>query len=291
MMVALGLIGTGGALAPWSARAARHTAPEASVADFDRLMAQAEQQRDSGDHAAAARSYAAAYRGSSQADQSGLLGELAIDNALSAYAKAREQDPEELAFLEEPEALLADFITVRAQAHGAGAAEVVPERLEHDLERLRADIEQLRADIERRSRPSVVESPVEVPTQRRHAGEAILSGGVVALVGGAVLVGSGAWTVVTVNRRAEARLDELDRGTYSEERRGEFRAELSAWQDRWRRTSTGLVVAGSLLAAAGVGLTTWGAVRLRRDRRTSRRWSGLPMVVQGGVGVMVSLER
>ncbi|MEX1365219.1 MAG: hypothetical protein AB1Z98_18980, partial [Nannocystaceae bacterium] len=258
-----------------------------------------ERQRKDGEHAAAARSYAAAYRGLSDADKYGLLGELAVDNALVAHSEANETQAQELASLEELAALLDDFITVRTRAHEAGEAEAVPERLVQELEWLRVEI-----DEQQRPEPGVARGPAahgpaahgptggpsRARSPRSNANLAILSGGAIALVGGVALLGTGAWNFAAVNRESQARLDALDSGTYSPQRRAGFEAELSAWQDQWRGTATGLVVAGSLLAAAGIGLTTWGVLRMRSDRSTARRWSvGVPMIVRGGLGMMVSV--
>jgi len=286
MTAALGL--TGLRVAP-PARAAYRVEPDAT---FDELMNLAEQQRDAGDHAKAARSYATAYRGLSDADKPGLLGELAIDNALVAYDEASEQS-EDQALLEELETLLGDFVTVRTHAHDAGTAEAVPETLERELERLRATLDQRRAEAAQADQP---DEPPPPPVPRPHALDTsieIFSGGVVALVGGMVLVGVGAWNFAVVNRRAATQLDALEQGMYSPQRQDAFRTELSAWQDQWRRTATGLVIAGSLLTATGIGLTTWGAIRWRRNRRAwdqQRTVGWRPLVVPGGAGVYMNLR-
>lgn len=305
LLVVAVALGGSGVVVPSSADAASGTEPAAEAADFDGLMEQAERQRSDGDHAAAARSYAAAYRGLADADKSGLLGELAIDNALAAHSESSEAQATELASLEELAAMLDDFITVRSRAHEAGEAEAVPERLVQELEWLRvqidergrseADVAQGPADRDSSGGDPSGRNPSDRPARARgprfNANLAILSGGVVAVVGGVVLLGTGAWNFGTVNRESEARLDALDSGSYSPQRRQDFEAELSAWQDQWRGTATGLVVAGSLLAVAGIGLTTWGALRMRSDRRTARRLAvGAPMVVRGGIGVMVSVR-
>lgn len=289
-------------LSPSLAYAAERMAPNADGVDYDGLMAAADSERTRGEHAAAARSYTAAYQALPEADQPGLMGELAIDNALVEYGEAHEEQPEELALLEEPLALLDAFIETRARAHAAGLAEAVPPRLEQERERLRAMLEEARiASMPEPEEPVDEVSPIspvieDEPTQdrpgNRKADVTIVASGVALLVGGAALVGSGIWNFATVNRQVQSRRTALDAGLFTDEAQDEFLADLSQWENRWRGTATGLVVAGSILAATGVGLTTWGAVRMRRNGRASKRQAsvGVPLVSRGRVGVVLTVD-
>lgn len=322
VLVAVTLLWAGSAGAQPSSS---HATPSTEATDFDGLMTQAEQQRNDGDHAAAARSYAAAYRALSETEQRGLKGELAVDNALAEYRAARDQQPGDLDLPRELLGLLDAFIDARTQAHAAGRAEDVPPRLEEERTRLEEDERARRderlqdAQDEKDEEPLPAPDPVvpapqaetmvpdEAPAPRtdpepepepqpedsasRGADTAILMGGAVALVGGSALVGGGAWNFVMTDRRARARLQALEDGEFTELAREEFRAELSAWQDQWRGKATALVVAGSVLAATGIGLTTWGAVRMRKDGRASTRRVRMvvPVSSRERVGIVVRL--
>lgn len=295
----------GGAMvgSPSTTYAAQRIAPSADSTDFDGLMATADAERDRGEHATAARSYAAAYQALPQTEQAGLMGELAIDNALAEYGKAQDEQPDGLALLKEPLALLEGFIEIRTQAHGAGKAEGVPPQLEQERDRLRAALEQARAAS--RPEPEQIEDTAPVDSSlpdneheltedrpvNRKADVAIVASGAVLLVGGAALIGSGAWNFGAVDRQVQDRQTGLGEGQFTDEAREQYLANLSQWEDQWRGTATGLVVAGSVLAVAGIGLTTWGVLRMRRNSRTSKQRAsvGAPLVSRDRVGMVVTV--
>ncbi|MCX4240528.1 hypothetical protein [Paraliomyxa miuraensis] len=208
MTMALVLGGPGGVLPTSLALATQRMAPKAAV-DFDALMAQAEEQRSAGEHAAAARSYAAAYRSLPEGERTGLMGELAVDNALVDYRAAYEQRPER-ALIEEPLVLLVELEEERTRAHGAGEAEAVPPRLLEEQDRLRTQLQALEdAEVEDAIEP--LPPPVEEdrseqtrPSKRSPTPRWIWAGlGVSAglfLVGASTVIGTGVWLTAPESR-------------------------------------------------------------------------------------------
>lgn len=141
-------------------------APSIEPTDFDELMAQAERQRSVGEHASAARSYAAAYRVLPYTEQVGLMGELAVENALTEYRTAYEQQVGAWDLLEESLGLLEVFIDARSRAHADGKVGEVPAWLEGERARLR---ELLEARMENVSRRGHVPNTTAVPAPKAEA--------------------------------------------------------------------------------------------------------------------------
>lgn len=277
----------------------------ASTQDFDTLMARGEQQREEGDHAAAARSYAAAYGALPGSEQSSLRGEIALDNAMADYRAAIEATPDDVTLLDESIALLAGFIVRRKRAAADGEAEAVPPRLIDALEELREQRDALRedaaetesdADLDTEtdtaaSTSSSGPTPRDTPPSSRTADIAILAGGVVGIIGGTALIASGAWNRSRVRQISEEQLGALNSGPYSDEVRAQYRTELTQWQQQWFGAAAGLIAGGVVLAGAGVGLLAWGAVRMQRHDRSGARASiGAPMVSRQGAGLWVRVE-
>lgn len=76
---------------------------------FAELTALAEQQRASGDHVAAARSFAAAFNTLSPTEQAGLTGEITVSNGVDDFKLAQAEGSNELALLLEENDLLERF--------------------------------------------------------------------------------------------------------------------------------------------------------------------------------------
>lgn len=298
---------------PSIVQAASEPTPSDGAEDSYGLMVQAEQQREAGDHAAAARSYAAAYRALSEVEQAGLMGEIALENALADYGLAYEGARQEVPLLEEWVALLEGFVEGRARLHRAGQAEAVPPSLEAELTRLRALLGEVRASSEV-AEPDGVDGSESVGSVaawsrsspadeggrgRRRSDVVILASGLTSLVGGAGLIAGGAWNFGEIDRRKQAQRVALEEGEFTYGVREQYLAQLDDWQEGQRGTATGLVVGGSVLAAVGVGLIAWSAVRMRsrnRDRnrnhgRVSRQRvsGGGPMIWRGRVGLVVTV--
>lgn len=110
------------------------------------------------------------------------------------------------------------------------------------------------------------------------------------MVGGAALVGAGAWTLGAADERRDAQLAALAADAYPNE--DGIRDELGQWHRRGRSIGTGLVVSGAALVAAGIGLTVWGVVKLRRagNGPSPRAGMVLPMVGAEGVGMVTRVE-
>lgn len=70
-----------------------------------------------------------------------------------------------------------------------------------------------------------------------------------------------------------------------------YLADLDDWQDDWRSFSTALVVSGAVLTATGIGLTTWGIVRMRKHRQSSTggRASLAPSLGPGQAGATLNV--
>lgn len=304
------LVGGLGVASPSLTNAAQLQPTDAQAPDFEGLMAEADQQRAQGEDAAAARSYAAAYRALPEADRAGPLGELAVDNALTSYGRAYEARPEDLVLLEESVALIEEHIATSTKAHDAGEAQEVPPRFEEERVRLTAQLEAAReatSPPEEDAEPEPLElepvepgpvdpEPVE-PEANRRADVAILSSGAVVLAGGVALIAGGGWSFGEIDRQRQARLNALDQAlddglTTTPLTPEDYRAELAEWSGQRRGVATGLVVAGSVLAAAGIGLAAWGAVRMRRSGRATKRRASLwvPLVSQERVGMSMTVE-
>jgi len=305
VVVASLVMGPSLVLAPAPARGASARVLAPGAQDYDGLMGQGDQQRAASEHAAAARSYTAAYDMLSAEDRVGLYGELALDNALADYRAAYEQAPEDVATLEEPIALLERAIDQHEAAMASGQAEAVPERLVEELARLRVQLGEIRAreaasaDASDDEAPTLEEpepsmepeTPVEPNAKRppaRTADIAILASGVAAVVAGTGLIAGGGWNFSQIDERRETRLAALESGEFSDEASAQYRADLEAWESQWRGRATGLVVGGSVLAAAGIGLTAWGAIRMRRHGQSGARASiAVPIVSRERVGLSV----
>ncbi|MEX1368766.1 MAG: hypothetical protein AB1Z98_36900 [Nannocystaceae bacterium] len=282
-------------------------APE-EAASFIETTAIAKEHRDAGRHAEAAQTFAAAFEALSDQEQRGLKGEITIGNAIDNYRIAQATDPKSLGLLFQEASLLARY---------GKLTEELPEELHMELERVKTRMQEVhREEEERIAKDRIVEEerkleerltaerdkeetagPVEAPDDvdaetdrpRRLTNIVILSGGLVAVVGGTALVAVGARNIGQVEQRRNellAELDANDGGT--PQMRDALRREIEGWSSRWRGISTGLAVGGGVLAAAGVGFAAWGAVRMRRRALDSGKASVVrPTVSRGWAGVSV----
>jgi hypothetical protein len=227
---------------------------------------------------------------------------------------ARESDPVRRRKLLQGQRLLLDQFLLDVQAR-EGAADEIGEDVVAELETIGRAIDEALVAEERG--PEVAPGPPSViveeqrpasPGSEEHQHEArqagtgedrprgrgkaagvILGVGVVSVVGGTAMLVDGAWNLVHVRRRSDERLaaiDASDGGT--PEMRDALRGEITAWQEKWRGIGTGLAVGGAVLTAAGIGLATWGVVRMRRgDGRGGRVSVVRPVIWGGGVGLVV----
>ena len=285
-------------------------------ARFSELMARAEAYRAEGVYAKSARALTEAYAALGERDQGGAKGEITVNNAVDDFKLAQEQDPENVALLEEEAALLERFGT-HAKRKG-----VLPEGLAEELARVKAKIDEVGAAAkakaeEQRKADEAAKAEAEAKLQRkadeaakaeaqrkaaneevvgiedrpsrRKADAAIVGVGAVSVAGGVALVASGAWNIGNVRRRGDellAAIDANEGGT--PEMREALRGDIEAWRKEWRGIGTGLVVGGAVLAAAGVGLTTWGVVRMRRGKQGAGQATVVrPMLSGGEVGLVV----
>lgn len=266
-----------------------------TAARFDELMNRAEQQRNAGAHRESANTYLQAYRALSVSEQMGLMGEVVIDGALAEYRQAQQARPEAIDALEEPIEVLEGYIDDRTRAHREGRADPVPARLRDELAQLRSQREQARPDAATSS-ALAAEMPRAGRLQDRRRGRGIdavvVASGVVALAGGAGLIGTGARTIVDVGEEYESRMEALVAGGYSSHQRRDYQAGLVEWQNESRATAIAMVLGGSMLTVAGIGLTSWGLVRMRRGRSASKRHANvkMPRITPMRRGVVLSVD-
>lgn len=299
-----------GAMSVVSPAVAAVLAPEVEPTFAD-LTAQAEAHRAAGRHAESAQAFAAAYESLSERDQKGLKGEIAIGNAVDDYGMAQQEEPGSLELLLQEAALLEQY----GQRVGG-----LPEELAKELGRVKTRMEELhRAEEQRAEEPEAsakAEEPAKVEERRpaekeaarpeaqperavaapevqapprRVADLAIVGSGAASLVGGVGLIGAGGWMFGAADERRDEQLAALASDEYPDET--SIRDDLALWHQRGRSLATGLVVSGAVLAGVGIGLTSWGVVRLRRTAAPSRRASVVtPVLSVDGAGVMARVS-
>jgi hypothetical protein len=268
-----------------------------SASSFDDLMIQAEEKRAAGVYAESAALYGQAYRARSDAERADQIGEITVRNAMADYDLVSPSKPD-LALLEAEAQLLDEFLADRREAQ----VPEVPQDLVEELARLDAQIAELR-EAERKAAEEAAKpepepepeleieplpEPEPGPTGTSKADAAILSVGLVTLVGGTALIASGAWNFVQIRKRGDAQLDALDANAYVDE--PGYRSELDDWQQQWRGAATALVVTGAVLAGTGIGLTSWGIVRMRKHRSpSSARAAFIPAIGRQHLGVRLTV--
>ncbi len=262
--------------------ASAHAHAPAVDGDFDSLLARAEERRTAGAVTESARLYAAAYRALPPAERADLMGEITANNALADFRVAREQAPEDETLLTDHAALLEEVVADREDAHAAGKAEAAPSEMLLELGELRATLEQREREAEAEAaaareeqdtEPEPVEPPeadpeIDPSETNLAPGIALLSVGLASIVGGGVSLGLGASNLGQLDRIVsdqEAALAATPE--YTDEQRQLYLAGLQDWRQQGRTLSLGLMIGGGALAAVGIGLTTWGAVRLSRARK------------------------
>ncbi|MEM9455330.1 MAG: hypothetical protein AAGF11_14200 [Myxococcota bacterium] len=282
-------------------------------------------EEDTPESAKLARRYATSFDTRTKEEQIGLEGEYEINLAIDQYKIAQNLRPGDLIYLEEEITLLERFAHLRAEAQHEGKGEGMPPALAHELARAHSDLNRRRriheeaaqaaqavipketvrlaeetvkaeSQVDAESEP-VEPEPVEpepgeaqpVPPEPQRRNMAILSSGIVLFVGGASLVGVGAWNRRTVDQRSGEKLGTVDAAPGgTDDMRTEFIGEIMDWRQQWRGIGTGQVVGGALLSVAGVCLTTWSAIRTRRARRSIKgSMSAGPSSLRRGIGLQI----
>jgi hypothetical protein len=293
-------------------------AAPAKEAKYSELTTQAQAHRAAGRYAEAAQAFAAAYDALDEREQRGLKGEITIGNAMDDYRSAQEQAPESMGLLFQEAALLE-----RYGERIGGLPEDLGKELERvkaKMEELRRAADE-RAAQERRAteeerrvaqeakQPEVVPEPIDERAKvkqpevapepiderakvkkvrsRRATDFAILGVGLTAFVGGTAVVAGGVWNLGNVEQRRNALLGALDANAGgTPQMREDLRDEIEGWHDRWRGIGTGLAVSGGVLAAAGIGLTTWGVLRRSKGKQSAGPVSvAWPLGLGRGLGI------
>ncbi|MEM9457689.1 MAG: hypothetical protein AAGF11_26150 [Myxococcota bacterium] len=298
-------------------------AAQAKPTSFDEWIEQATAQRERESFAESARSFVAAVEVLPEDEQVRLMAEIAINSAVDDYRLAQQREPGNMALLEEELAFLERLDRAYAKA-GAGG---MPPALVDELSRVRTGLAELRKGRQEQDKEAATNAEAakraeaarkaeaakaaeaareadalrsaeaaskgdQDAKRRRVADRAILGSGVVSFVGGTALLANGAWNLGNIRRRGDELLAEVEISTArTADDRAAVREGVEDWQARWRGIGTGLVVGGAIAMAAGVGLTAWGAVRMRKRQTGSRRASVVsPIVSRERVGMQVMVR-
>lgn len=318
MSVVVAMSLAGGAISPWaSATVGPTTATEADDQRYqdegNALMDEGEAHQAAGAHAEAARVYAKAFDAFAKRSKSDAKETQAVSLAVDEFKTAQDAQPRNLVLLEEEAILLERFV-----AH-AKDRRALPEGMEEEFQRVQGTIEMLKQELDEEQRrheerrrqeqqgkqPEAERHEQAEPEQRRDAettnerprrmkpdqqsrreAATILGSGVAGILGGTVFIAVGVWTFGAADDRRDAQLTVLDASEFPDE--ASIREHLDEWHRRGRGIATGFMVGGAVLAGVGVGLVSWGAIRLRRSGRATKKRASivLPMLAADGVGVL-----
>lgn len=273
-----------------------------SSSSYGELMVEAAAKRDAGAHAESAALFGRAYRARPLAERADDVGENTIRAAMTDYDLASSAQPE---LVEAQAELLREFIDDRrallaAPNRGRKLPEA-PQDLVEELARLEALVAERRADQqaaaeaaafqpEPEPEPEPAPAPAPTATVDRRPALALIGVGVASFAGGVALIGGGAWNRVQITERANARVAALDaEPRYTPEQRQAYGDTLDQWRGKWRTISTVVIAGGSVLAAAGIGLTAYGVLRLRRARTAGARAALVPALGPRELGLRLTI--
>ncbi|MBL4686086.1 MAG: hypothetical protein JKY37_15945 [Nannocystaceae bacterium] len=260
------------------------TLPCVALADtptekFDALMSQAEAQRAGEHHVEASRNYAAAYYALGPEQRTGLLGEIALDNAWADYESSVAANTKPLAGLTQTvTAVLETAVGERSQAHRMGTADPTPRRWSKALLQLQptpepaalAEEPQPHHDVVTLHQPDANRPDTNRPdaNQNRSRARPVLTAGVIGVIagGGVIAVGLATWKRVDVlaTQSRASLVNDAESDDVLENRR----ADIARWERRGRGVATGVIVGGSVLVATGAGFVVWHLLRKRKRNRT-----------------------
>lgn len=257
---------------------------EQHQAEGNARMDEGDAHKAAGAHAEAAHAYTQAFDAFARRTKSDAKELQAVSLAVDEFKLAQGTEPRNLALLEEEAALLARFV---ARTKDDGALLEERSRVKERIDALEAEAAEAKQREQDQANGEIGRRPEPDPDARsRRQAAAILASGVVGILGGAAVVGAGVWTFGAADERRDAQLAVFDADEYPDE--DGLREDLDQWHRRGRGIGTGLVVSGAVLAGAGIGLTAWGVVKMRRvgKRSSARAEAVLPMVGPDGVGVV-----
>lgn len=160
-------------------------------------------------------------------------------------------------------------------------------------------------DSARDVRPATRRARTRKESAPRMTDRALLGIGVSSLAAGAAGLAGGGWMLVETHQRAigyaqiaNATIDVADATdrTYLQwqsdrQQIYEYRVELDEFKRDSNLSAAMFIVGGSLLAATGIGLTTWGIIRLRANgRRPAARAALSPAPGRGSFGVHARID-
>jgi hypothetical protein len=261
------------------ALAPRPSLAAAAPADRERLLTDAQEHRNAGDHRAAAESYADYYRALGD-DRTTTAGENAVLAATDAYRSAWKADHDRADLLASQallQAHIADFEATRGATEGEGVDEArlelqwVREQLETsepdatpvppttvaEPDPTPAQIGPERPPSDRpRDDPAKTTAPASPRLDRPGLALSITGGALTAT--GAVLLGWGGLWGPAVDRAADSAVPGSN---------VPMNFDSAAWASDQRKTGTRMLIAGGVLAGVGLPLLVYGVVRLVRGRR------------------------
>lgn len=296
LVVGLPCLGAPPCLAATSRVAA---ATEPTSRSYKELMREAEAKQGAGAYAESAALFTEAYRSRPAEKRADDVGEITVESALADYRLASEQAPEDIELLDARARLLDEFLTARERVK----PKAVPQAMRDELEQVRTQIAELR-EAERIAREEPVEpepvvetsSPVEPSPDKStnpKVNATLLTLGLASVVGGTVALAVGARNSSQIDARGDERLAALDAiPEYTEQQRQEYRNAVATWEQDNRVTARGMIIGGTVLVAAGVGLSTWGLVRMvkRRKQATLHSARATPLVSREHLGLQLTLD-
>lgn len=255
---------------------------------FEALVEQADAARDEGQHADAANLHLDAFDKLPPDQQVGLIGEIALDNAIDSVNRAQAQPQGDEVRLRLAQTLAA-ALRAREAAALSDAADPPPQRWREVLETLEAEEAKRQAAEAHEPRAVLLTPPDEGRGDHEAAqrgARAGMASGLLLTAGGVGLIASGVATRVRVDGIADERRLQPGHGLSTPDVAA-YDAALDDWQANGRLTSTVMIAGGATATVAGVALAAWSGMRLRRHKRAEFSWVPVAGPTQAGLTLRV----